>query len=138
MTKNRADNKKSPGLLRRVLRAGFGILLGLVCWILIRESLVKRSIAEVRQVVSKQGGRMGSIHIGLASEYAISFQDKQFTSAELSELSVLEKLAKWKTVHVVVYLIDTNITDQDIRQLREQCPQCHFYRNVDEEILFDR
>lgn len=109
-------------------RLWLGIILAVVLLVLLFVAATpwiddyRRRPAEqrVHAVIDPLGARAGSVSASYGKEYVISFRDTQFTPADLEKLRVLSELPKPSSVKV--YFYDTNLTREQLQELKTHLP----------------
>lgn len=73
----------------------------------------------------------------LGCEYRITFRGSELSREDLRSLSVLNEMAGWGN-DVGIMFADTNVTRNDVLELRRRVPRCHVFSVVQREIQDDR
>lgn len=114
------------------------ILILFVGWIVVREVQNAANERRAYPVIYQLGGKIRS-HPSpipfMGSELWIVFDQKKLTNEELQQLAVLNPLTSINMVGVM--FLDTNVTGDQIRMLREQMPDCQIRRSVEGESMDD-
>lgn len=125
---------------KRWLKATLLILFALpIAWLTNRELRDSQNRRRAGEVVRDLGGKTGSLPNPipfLGDELRYEFHGTQFTSDDISRLSVLQTLSGKHWVGIMFK--DTNLSHSDIVRIRELLPDCHPFRVVDGERLLDR
>lgn len=119
--------------LLMIAAIGMPIVVALLCAKIIRENATER---RALRTVHQLGGRVGSLEFLWTKEYRITFRELQLSDADLRKLAVLKTLTEhghW----VGIMFEDTNLTRQDILDLRETLPECVIFW-VEGELLDER
>ena len=122
-------------MLRRIGVLALFAAIAFGVWISVRVSRNNADRSRASAVVSQLGGRMGSLPVLWRAEYHIAFRDARLARDDLKRLAVLNPLAERNSVRVD--FIDTNLTGQDVRELREMLPRCKVHRVVGNEWMDD-
>lgn len=114
------------------------VLVLFVSWIVVREVQDVANKRRAYPVITQLGGRIGSLPSPIpftGSELRIVFDHKKLTNEELQQLTILNPLTSKHMVGVL--FLDTNVTGDQIRMLREQMPDCRINRSVDGKSMDD-
>ena len=127
-------------MLRRKLKIAAIIpVVALVVWLTVRETMDRFNKQRAYPVIRELGGRIGSLTPPIpfsGSELRIEFHNTRFEAGDLERLSVLELLTSKHWVGVMFK--DTNMSRDDLIELRTLLPNCHVFRIVDGERQDDR
>ncbi|MBX3443651.1 MAG: hypothetical protein KF774_14685 [Planctomyces sp.] len=99
-------------------------------WLVVRDVLQSRRRSDASAVVQELGGKMGSLGAWpFGDEIHVEFHRRNLSQQDLAKLSILKPLTgrNW----VAVMFSDTNLTREDILELRESLPGCVIFRVVD-------
>jgi hypothetical protein len=94
--------------------------------------------AEVRQaaaIVRELGGHLGTASNGWNTWHQVWFVRTEFAENEEQRLAALQELAKRRSVSIMFQ--DTNLTHQDVVELRKRLPKCLISRMVGNDLLDD-
>lgn len=106
------------------------VAIVLIGWLAEREVRDRINKRRAYPVIAELGGRIASITPPIpfaGSQIAISFRRINFDREQLQRLSVLKPLMAIH--HVGLVFVDSNITDDDVAELRRLLPGCNITRN---------
>lgn len=109
------------------------LMIALVAFV-VREVRNHQNKTVAFAVVRELDGRIGSIPFEpIGTEYYISFRERDFSAEELQRLTVLHRLVGRNVVAVA--FVDTNVTAEDVMNLRRQMPTVGIFRVVEGKTL---
>lgn len=115
------------------------VTLALIAWLGEREVRDRINKRHAYPVIAELGGRIGSLTPPIpfaGSEIRIWFRGKQFKDGDLKRLSVVRPLTEIH--HVAIAFIDSNITEEEIVELRAMLPGCVIFRQQDGQAANNR
>src|SRR5689334_4199641 len=102
-------------------------LIAGLCWLVVRDVLQSQRKVEALALVREMGGRMGGLPAWpFGEEIRVEFQNRDFNRQDLERLTVLKPLTGRNWVGVMFK--DSNLTREDILDLREKLPHCVVFR----------
>ena len=108
-----------------------------VCWLVVRDVLQSQRKSKALVVVRELDGRMGGIPAWpFGDQIRVEFHERSFSRQDLQRLTVLNPLTGRNSVGVMFK--DTNLTREDILELRDMLPHCVVFRVVDGKMVHDR
>jgi hypothetical protein len=119
-----------------LLSAAAAAALLFVTWFVVREVRDRQNRDWAFPVVRDLGGRIGTLPAWpFGDEIVVSFYGTQFQDGDQKRLVALNPLRGRNSV--CVFLHDTNLSRDDVRELRALMPHIPVYRTIGQEQLRD-